>query len=84
MGRRKEHIEELFYPEWEQQPGESSASFAKFKVYRSLGVNRTVNAAARAIAVTPNLLVKEMQSLGSLSVKLMWTERVRKYEEYLA
>jgi hypothetical protein len=34
---------------WDQQPGEPDASYARFLVYRNLGMGRSIDAAAKAV-----------------------------------
>ena len=83
MGRPRKYEVKLIYPEWEQQPGEDSVAYAKFKAYRGLGIDRTVDGTARALS-PPNNLMKEVNSCRKLSQRFFWPERALKYEEYLS
>jgi hypothetical protein len=83
MGRKRTHNVKLIYPEWEQQPNEDSVAYLKFKTYRGLGVNRTIDGAARSLS-PPENLHQEINSCRKLSQRFFWSERASKYEEYLS
>lgn len=83
-GRAKVKHIDLVYPEWEQQPGEDNAQFAKFKVYRGLHYNQSLEATAWALGFKGKELKREICRLGNQSSLFCWRERCKKYEEYLS
>lgn len=70
---------------WEQQPDESSRAFAAFRLYLSLGEQRSVPAVARARAKSGQYgKTGSLSRLKDWAAKHVWQERLRAWLAYQA
>lgn len=62
--------DQLVYPEWERQPGETDLAFARFAAYRDLGEARNHKGVAIQFNVGVNMI-------AALSRRWGWADRIR-------
>lgn len=62
---------------WEQQPGESSKSFAQFCIYRDMGVDRSID------KVLQETGLKNDRNLKGKSSKFHWVSRAAAWDNHL-
>ncbi|GAB1371188.1 hypothetical protein MASR1M45_12500 [Candidatus Kapaibacterium sp.] len=73
---------DLIPPEWERQEEETLQSWEAFKLFRDMGITRTMSAVARQLS-TPDKYRGKYQVVQNWSYKWRWTERIIAYQKYL-
>lgn len=83
MGRGRKVLTTLIEPEWERQPNETNSAFGLFLIYRGMGYDRSIRKVAAELP-GPSSLPLRMSKVQNVSTRHLWTERIRKYEEFLS
>jgi hypothetical protein len=75
--------EVLPFESWERLPGESSAAFAAFGVFRDFGAERSLKKAATQYEEDSGTATKRYRTWRSWSMRFQWFKRTAEYDRYL-